>query len=192
MAIFTLSNLRFIDFHGTFCREGGRVPGHGALPGECFYFLQSTSSQISIRSHLVLILPATLLACMQFLPLIRHKAMLLHRCSGYITLFLGLFGAIGVVPSIRHAFGGDIAAQAAAGTMTALFVGALLKAYVSIRRRQVDQHEAWMIRAWVYVSFSSRVLAMLLNIILLTCLSFFFFFFFFFLTNHTYNKPLVR
>ncbi|KAI0904702.1 hypothetical protein F4823DRAFT_613981 [Ustulina deusta] len=167
LATFTLVHLRFIDFHGVFCRDGGRVPGEGALPGECFYFLRSTATQYSVRSHLVLALPAALLACTQFVPRIRHKAIFLHRLNGYVSLVLGIFGAVGIVPSIRHAFGGDVAAQAAGGTMTVLFVGAQLKAYVSVRRRQIDQHQAWMIRSWVYASaiISLRIIMFIAAII---------------------------
>ncbi|KAI8634029.1 hypothetical protein F5Y19DRAFT_411748 [Xylariaceae sp. FL1651] len=152
LATFSFTHLRFIDFYGVFCRAAGRIPGQGALPGECFYFTQSKSANVGIRLHLSLILPAALLACLQFVPRIRHKTAIAHRIGGYATLILSIVGAVSVAPTIRHAFGGDVAAQAAAGVMTLLFVGAQLKAYVSIKQLQIDRHQAWMMRSWVYAA----------------------------------------
>ncbi|KAI1196709.1 hypothetical protein F5X97DRAFT_334493 [Nemania serpens] len=134
---FSLWRLRFLDFRGVFCGPSARdVLGPGALPGECFYFLRSRPAEVGIRAHLALVLPAALLACLQFVPRIRRRAAALHRVSGYASLLLGVLGAVAALPTVRHAFGGDVAAQAAAGTMMILFVAAQIRGY--------------MMRSWVY------------------------------------------
>ncbi|KAI0378116.1 hypothetical protein F5Y04DRAFT_262447 [Hypomontagnella monticulosa] len=150
LVAFSLIHFRFIDFHGKFCRDGGRIPSEGALPGECFYFLRSQSAQLGIISHISLIIPAALLACLQFVPRIRHKAINIHRICGRVSLVLALIGAVGVIPTLRHAFGGELAAQCAGGGLTILFIWAQLKAYLSIKRGLVNQHRAWMLRSWFY------------------------------------------
>lgn len=52
----------------------------------------------------------------------------------------------------RHAFGGTLATQYATGLLCIAFVGALVMAYINIKRLQIEQHRAWMLRAWFYVS----------------------------------------
>ncbi|RYP29953.1 hypothetical protein DL767_006486 [Monosporascus sp. MG133] len=121
---FSLASLRFFDFHRTFCGGGAG----GALPGECFYFLRSTSSKVGIILHLWCILPAAILACVQFVPVVRHKALRVHRINGYLCLALGLVGAVSSVPTIRHAFGGGLASQSATGTGAFLFIATQAKA----------------------------------------------------------------
>ena len=51
----------------------------------------------------------------------------------------------------RHAFGGTLATQALIGTLVILTTVGLTLAYYNIKRLQVDQHRAWMIRTWFYV-----------------------------------------
>ena len=147
--LFSLVHLRYLDFHGTFCRNGGG-PGK-ALPGECFYFLRTTPAKIGIILHLWCIVPAGALACVQFVPVVRRKTPWVHRVNGYLCMVLGLVGAVASVPIIRHAFGGGFAAQSATWTVGIIFVAALLKAYLDVKRRRISQHRAWMLRAWSYV-----------------------------------------
>ena len=147
--LFSLVHLRYLDFHGTFCRNGGG-PG-AALPGECFYFLRTTPTKIGIILHLWCIVPAGGLACLQFVPVLRRTAPWVHRVNGYLCMTLGLVGAVASVPVIRHAFGGGLAAQSATWTVGIIFVVALLKAYIDIKRLYISQHRAWMLRAWAYV-----------------------------------------
>jgi len=91
---FTLARLQYLSFD-TFCK--------GAAPGECFYYRKG-HEKAGIIIHLAGILPASFLACFQFVPVIRHKAILFHRLNGYIILLLSL----------------------------------------------IEQHRAWMLRAWFY------------------------------------------
>jgi cytochrome bd-type quinol oxidase subunit 2 len=157
LAAFSLVHLRFINFHGTFCRDGGLVPGEGALPGECFYFLRWPPAQIGIMAHLALILPAALLVCSQFVPRIRHRAIRVHRIVGRMSLVMALIGTLGVIPTVRHAFGGDIAAQVVGYLEILMFIGTQLTSYWHIKHQHIEQHRAWMLRSWSYVGHYSKI-----------------------------------
>ncbi|KAJ2992280.1 hypothetical protein NUW58_g2219 [Xylaria curta] len=106
--IFSVISLRFLYFTTVFCGGGS----DGALPGECFYFLRTLTTRLSMKVHLWCVLPAGILASLQFLPALRRPARLrIHRGIGYASIALALVGNLAAVPSIRHAFGGDLASQ---------------------------------------------------------------------------------
>ena len=52
----------------------------------------------------------------------------------------------------RVSFGGGLDVQMAAGVMSIMSLIALGMAYYNIKKLQIDQHRAWMLRAWFYVS----------------------------------------
>lgn len=52
----------------------------------------------------------------------------------------------------RKTMGGGIDIQAWLGLMAILTTGGLALALYNIKRLQIDQHRAWMIRTWFYVS----------------------------------------
>jgi hypothetical protein len=54
----------------------------------------------------------------------------------------------------RRAFGGGLEIQSWTGFLSIISVGALGMAYYNVKRLQIDQHRAWMLRAWFYVSLS--------------------------------------
>ncbi|KAK2049353.1 hypothetical protein LZ31DRAFT_339932 [Colletotrichum somersetense] len=137
---FTLARLKYLSFDA-FCK--------GAAPGECFYYRKGYE-KAGIIIHLAGILPAGFLACFQFVPVIRHKAILFHRLNGYIILLLSLVGTAGAFMIARHAFGGGLDVQADVGFAGIMFVVSLTLAYVNIKRLQIEQHRAWMLRAWFY------------------------------------------
>ncbi|KAK1996604.1 hypothetical protein LX36DRAFT_658448 [Colletotrichum falcatum] len=137
---FTLARFQYLGFD-TFCK--------GAAPGECFYYRKG-HEKAGIIIHLAGILPAGFLACFQFVPVIRHRALLFHRLSGYATLLLSLVGTAGAFMIARHAFGGGLEVQAGVGLMGIMFVVSLTLAYVNVKRLQIEQHRAWMLRAWFY------------------------------------------
>ena len=89
-----------------------------------------------------------LLASFQFIPIIRYKFMLFHRINGYISMLLFLVGNAGAFMIIRRSVGGEISAQTATGTLGVLTTTSLVLAYINIKRLQIDQHRAWMLRAW--------------------------------------------
>ncbi|KAK2058673.1 hypothetical protein LY76DRAFT_593072 [Colletotrichum caudatum] len=137
---FTLARLNYISFDA-FCK--------GAAPGECFHYRRG-HEKAGIIIHLAGILPAGFLACFQFVPVIRHKAILFHRLNGYIILLLSLVSTAGAFMIARHAFGGGLEVQAVVGLAGIMFVVSLTLAYVNIKRLQIEQHRAWMLRAWFY------------------------------------------
>lgn len=147
---FTLARLQYLDFHGVFCSAGSSGGNHAA-PGECLYYLRG-HEKIGIILHLATILPASFLVVFQFIPAIRYKIMIFHRLNGYLVIMLSLLGTVGVLMIARHAFGGTLATQYATGFISIAFVGALVMAYINIKRLQIEQHRAWMLRAWFYVS----------------------------------------
>lgn len=115
------------------------------------YYLRG-HEKIGIILHLATVLPASFLVVFQFIPAIRYKVMLFHRLNGYLVIILSLLGTVGVLMIARHAFGGTLATQYATGFISIAFVGALVMAYINIKRLQIEQHRAWMLRAWFYVS----------------------------------------
>jgi uncharacterized membrane protein YozB (DUF420 family) len=50
----------------------------------------------------------------------------------------------------ERAFGGATALQLWTGALSLAFLAALGLALYNIRRKQIEQHRAWMIRAWVW------------------------------------------
>ncbi|KAI1821982.1 hypothetical protein F4861DRAFT_516635 [Xylaria intraflava] len=146
---FAITRLAYINFWGFFCNEQ-RPRGTGAMPGECFYYTKPGRYHIGIMMHLIAVLPATLLACLQFAPVIRRKAMFLHRIMGYISVALAIVGTLGAVMIFRPLAGGGLDVQSGVGLLAIMFMGALIMAIINIRRLQIEQHRAWMIRAWVY------------------------------------------
>jgi hypothetical protein len=49
-----------------------------------------------------------------------------------------------------HAFGGDLSTQAVVITLVVMTTSGLALALYNIKRLQVDQHRAWMLRTWFY------------------------------------------
>ncbi|TKA80751.1 hypothetical protein B0A55_02701 [Friedmanniomyces simplex] len=147
---FTLSRLEYLSFHGVFCNPHSSG-ATGAAPGECYYYLQNPY-KIGIQLHLYTILPAALLVVLQFVPIIRHKLRLFHRLNGYLVITLSLISSAGVIMILPHAFGGDFAIQTYGGALVISTTLAYLMAYVNIKLLQIDQHRAWMFRAWAYFS----------------------------------------
>lgn len=148
---FILARFQYLNFKGIYCNSSAAA-GQGALPGECWYYLRVPLYKIGIILHLAAILPAGLLACVQFTPFIRHKAMLLHRINGWVVVLLSFVGTVAAMLIARVAFGGGVEAQTVSGVLAIMFLGSLVLAVVNIKLLQIDQHRAWMLRAWVYVS----------------------------------------
>lgn len=94
--------------------------------------------------HLFCILPATLLVCFQFVPVIRHRIRLFHRVNGYIVVVLSLTSSAGTLIVARHAFGGDFTTKTYVGTLVILTTLGYVMAWCNIKLLQIDQHRAWM------------------------------------------------
>lgn len=145
---FTLARFSYLNFFGVFC--GNEGSSH-AVPGECYNY-QSGHEKVGIIMHLATILPAAFLVIFQFVPFIRHRAIMVHRINGYLVVVLALLSTAGVLMIARNAYGGEISTQLGVGFVSIAFVGALVIAYINIKRLQIEQHRAWMLRAWFYVS----------------------------------------
>ncbi|TLS21744.1 uncharacterized protein PpBr36_09282 [Pyricularia pennisetigena] len=137
---FSLARMPYLDYWGTF---------RAAKRSEKHYF-EGGRVQAGMMLHLFTIVPASLLACFQFVPAIRHRAMLLHRVNGYVVVLLSLASTAGALMMARVAAGGTVDTQTATGFLAVVFVAALAAACYNVKRLQIEQHRAWMLRAWAY------------------------------------------
>ncbi|KAI1190322.1 hypothetical protein F5B17DRAFT_387612 [Nemania serpens] len=156
---FALARLQYLDFWGVFCNPERRGP-NGAMPGECFYYTKPGRYQIGIRLHLATVVPGSLLACFQFVPVLRRKYMLVHRINGYLVTVLSVVGTVAAIMIARRAAGGGADVQSLVGVLAIAFVGSLVMGIINIKKLQIEQHRAWMIRAWAYgaVIITTRLL----------------------------------
>lgn len=148
---FCLARIMYLDFNGIYCspfRQGMNSAG----PGECWAYNSKTRYLIGIKMHLYTIIPAGILVCAQFTPVIRHKFILVHRITGYLVIALSLVAIVGALMVASGTFGGTIETQTGIGFVAILFVGSLAISYYNVKRLQIEQHRAWMLRAWFYVS----------------------------------------
>ena len=93
-----------------------------------------------------------LIADWQFIPIIRYKALIFHRINGYVIIVLLLLGNIGALMIARHSFGGGIDTQVYVGLLAIMTTLSISLAYYNIKRLQIDQHRAWMLRTWFYAA----------------------------------------
>lgn len=143
---FTLARLSYLNISST----GSSSFASSASPGEWYWF-STGIYRIGITLHLATILPAGLLMVWQFVPVIRHKFLLFHRINGYLVIVLVIVSNVGAVMICRRAFGGSLETQAAAGVLAIITTTSIGLAYYNIKRLQVDQHRAWMLRAIFYL-----------------------------------------
>ncbi|MCJ1395272.1 hypothetical protein MMC18_008156 [Xylographa bjoerkii] len=139
---FSLARLEYLDLDGQFAKK--------AAPGE-WYWLQSNHYRIGISLHLGCILPAGILMIWQFVPKIRQNALLFHRINGYLIILLVLISNVGALMIVRRSFGGELATQGAVGTLVIVTTVGIVMAYINIKRLQIDQHRAWMLRTMFYL-----------------------------------------
>lgn len=74
-----------------------------------------------------------------------------HRINGHVVMVLILVGNVCGLMIARRAFGGEIAGQAAVGVIAISTTVGLSMAYYNIKKLQVDQHRAWMLRTMFYL-----------------------------------------
>lgn len=100
---------------------------------------------------LIHILPGGLflvLAPLQFLPSIRQKHLQVHRWMGRVLVVTGLIvGVTALVMSYTMNIGGPNE-TAATSLFAIVFLFCLIKAFRHIRRKEVERHREWMIRAF--------------------------------------------
>ncbi|KAL2132139.1 hypothetical protein VTI74DRAFT_4145 [Chaetomium olivicolor] len=141
---FTLARLQYLALDRACTSKAGDKPL------DCYYYTPGSVDRIGILLHLAAILPAALLACLQFVPVIRHRLLLFHRINGYLVLVLSLISTAGALMVARNTVGGRVEVQMAVGVLSIAFVGSLALAFYNVKRLQVEQHRAWMLRAWFY------------------------------------------
>jgi hypothetical protein len=143
---FTLARLSYLNI-------GGSAPSsfaQGASPGE-WYFYHRGIYRIGITLHLSTCLPAGFLMVWQFVPVIRHKLLVFHRINGYLIMILVFISNVGALIIARRAFGGGVETQAGVGILVILTTVSIAMAYYNIKRLQIEQHRAWMLRAMFYL-----------------------------------------
>lgn len=98
--------------------------------------------------HVVPALLFMLLAPLQFSRGIRARHPWFHRWSGRLLILAAFFfGITGLVLGLVEPYGGG-AESVAIGSVGALLLAALAKAYLAIRRGDVERHRRWMIRVF--------------------------------------------
>ncbi|KAI4222211.1 MAG: hypothetical protein L6R36_006311 [Xanthoria steineri] len=138
---FILARMPYLSIGGRF-REG-------SSPGE-WYYLRGGHERIGITLHLVTVIPLGFLLVFQFVPWIRHHALMFHRVNGYVIVLLLLISNVGALMIARHSFGGEFETQVYVGLLAILTTVSVILAYINIKRLQIDQHRAWMLRTWFY------------------------------------------
>jgi len=140
---FCLAQVQKFDVWGYWAMNNG--------PGETWaYTSKGLLYKVSMTMHIVVVIPAGILVVLQFIPVIRYKALIFHRINGYVVILLMLiFSVTGIIIS-KVAFGGDFATQTFAGVFGIAVIVSGALAYINIKRLQIEQHRAWMMRAWAY------------------------------------------
>ncbi|KAK2009492.1 hypothetical protein LZ32DRAFT_608402 [Colletotrichum eremochloae] len=154
---FSLSRLPDLDYDGHF--KSGFNETFGLAPGYWYYF-QKGHYRYGMLIHLACILPAGILMTLQFTPVIRHKFLLFHRINGYIVILLCLVSTGAAFVIIRHQQGGNRSSlQAVEALLGIMATFGILIAWWNIRRKQIDQHRAWMLRSmiWMGAIITSRI-----------------------------------
>lgn len=146
---FTLARLQYLSFYGIFCNAASTTGG--AAPGECFWYT-IPRYHVGIVMHLACILPAAFLAFFQFVPVIRHKVIIYHRIAGYIIIILVFGGCASALVIADRCFGGTASTSTGIGLLAIFTTFGVCNAYYNIKRLQIDQHRAWMLRVWFWMS----------------------------------------
>lgn len=148
---FALSRVSYLDYFGVFCKKNFLSSGNHAAPGECYYFLNGGRQQIGMMLHLYSIIPCSVLVFFQFIPTIRHKFVLFHRINGYVVVLLMGVAIVSGLMALSKSFGGDPAWVAAVMVNSIMVATGLIMAMLNIRKLQIEQHRAWMLRTWIWV-----------------------------------------
>jgi hypothetical protein len=143
---FSLARLSYLNIGGT--SKGSFAKD--AAPGE-WYWYHENHYRIGITLHLATILPAGILMVFQFVPAIRYKALLVHRINGYTIILLVFLANAGALMIARRSFGGTLPTQAGVGTLVMITTISIAMAWWNIKKLQIEQHRAWMLRAMFYL-----------------------------------------
>ena len=106
----------------------------------------------------------------QFLHAIRRRWLAVHRWTGRVYCGAVLGGWLTSLPIAAHASTGALASTGFL-TLGVFWIGSTVAGYLSIRRGQVQQHRAWMIRSYALAA-AAITLRNYLPLLLLSGLSF--------------------
>ena len=138
-----LSRLEDYNFDGIFAKNDP--------DGDYYYYRTEGLLRTGMIMHLAGAIPAAILMVLQFTPIIRHKFMLFHRINGYLVLSLIIVSHVGVCIILRRPTGGDVAQQTIVATLVIMTTLSAAMAIWNVKRLQIDQHRAWMLRAMFYM-----------------------------------------
>ncbi|KAJ4359932.1 uncharacterized protein N0V89_000491 [Didymosphaeria variabile] len=147
---FTLARFTYLNFDGIFCPSSGSRGPNAAAPGECYWYRTYDWYKAGIILHLAGILPACILVVVQFTPIIRHKAIIIHRVSGWFAMLLWTVSVVGALMIARRAFNGTLDTQAWVGLVGFGSTICFVLSIWNVKRLQIEQHRAWMLRGWFY------------------------------------------
>lgn len=116
-----------------------------AAPGEWFYF-RHTFYRAGMILHLASVVPAGVLAAVQFVPVVRYKALIFHRVNGYAIILLVTLANVSGLMIARRTFGGTLETQVFVGILAISTTTCMALAYGNIKRLHIAQHRAWMLR----------------------------------------------
>ncbi|KAF8592833.1 hypothetical protein BDV93DRAFT_462291, partial [Ceratobasidium sp. AG-I] len=115
-----------------------------------YYQFRIPLNKFLLWLHLASILPAALLAVIQFIPRVRARAMSFHRTSGKVVNILTFVSTLSAWAIERVSFGGDLGTQSAGYVIGVMVLWSTVISWKAIRRLQIDEHRIWIIRAWGY------------------------------------------
>ncbi|KAK5634133.1 hypothetical protein RRF57_009847 [Xylaria bambusicola] len=160
--LFSVYRFQFLNFNGVFCSEEVKNRANHAAPGECHYMPQQPY-KTAFLVHLVTILFAAILACVQFVPILRHNYPGFHKRNGYLVTSLSFIGTFAIPVILPISFGGGLDIQLSGWTVGLAFLWALSRAIVNIRAHRIDRHRVWMLRAWFWAGciITQRIIQMI-------------------------------
>lgn len=104
-------------------------------PGEAWAYESHCSLyKVCLTMHIIVVIPAGLLATLQFIPNIRYKLFIFHRLNGCIVMLLMLLLSITGIIISKVSFGGDFATQVFAGFFGIVVMLSMALAYMNINR----------------------------------------------------------
>ena len=140
---------------------------NSSSPGEWYHY-RNGHYRIGITMHLGAIIPAGILMVFQFVPVLRYKFLTFHRVNGYIIILLVFIGNAGGLMIARRAFGGGLDTQSVVGVLVILSTVSIFMGYYNIKKLQIEQHRAWMLRAMFYLGtiITTRIIMILSALII--------------------------
>lgn len=115
-----------------------------------YYHFRIPLNKLFLWLHLVSVLPAALLAVLQFIPRIRTRAISLHRTVGKAVNALTFVSTVSAWGIAHVSFGGDLTTRAGVYVFGGMVLWATVASWRAIRQLRIDEHRAWLIRAWGY------------------------------------------